>query len=88
MSFDPYKILIRPISTEKTIAMIETENRLAFIVDRRVNKHQIKRAVEEAFEVRVESVRTLVTPRGQKKAYVRLKPEYDAGELATKIGIL
>ncbi len=88
MSFDPYSILIRPIASEKAVAMIERENKLVFIVHRRANKHMIKRAVEEAFDVKVQSVKTLITPQGLKKAYVRLKPEFKASDIAARLGIL
>jgi len=86
--FDPFKILIRPVTSEKAMSMIDKENKLVFIVDRRANKHLIKRAVEEAFGVKVRKVRTLITPTGLKKAYIRLEPEYSAREVATKLGIL
>jgi len=88
MSFDPYSILIRPIASEKAVAMIERENKLVFIVHRKANKHTIKRAVEKAFDVKVEKVRTLITPQGIKKAYVKLKPEFKASDVAAKLGIL
>ncbi len=88
MEFDPYSILIRPIASEKAVGMIERENKLVFIVQRKANKQIIKRAVEEAFGVRVESVRTLITPQGMKKAYVKLKPEFKASDVASRLGIL
>ncbi len=88
MGFDPYSVLIRPIASEKAVAMIERENKLVFIVHRKANKHIIKRAVEEAFNVKVEKVRTLITPKGVKKAYVKLKPDYKASDIAAKLGIL
>ncbi len=85
---DLYKIIIRPLHTEKAINYIEKENTLVFIVDRRATKHDIKRAVEELFEVKVEKVRTLITPRGEKKAYVKLAPEYKASEIAAHLGLI
>ncbi len=85
---DPYKILIRPLHTEKAINLIEKENTITFIVDRRATKNDIKRAVEILFNVKVEKVRTLITPRGEKKAYVKLKPEYKASEIATYLGLI
>ncbi|HCJ10353.1 MAG TPA: 50S ribosomal protein L23 [Clostridiales bacterium] len=51
-------ILIRPVVTEKTTAAM-AENKYTFLVDPRANKNQIKRAVEEAFGVRVRSVNTI-----------------------------
>ncbi len=85
---DPYKIIIRPLHTEKALSKIEKENTLVFIVDRRATKHDIKRAVETIFNVKVEKVRTLITPRGEKKAYVKLAPEYKATEIATQLGLI
>ncbi|HDZ35674.1 MAG TPA: 50S ribosomal protein L23 [Thermococcus sp.] len=84
---DPYKVIVKPVVTEKAVAMIENENKLTFIVDRRATKQDIKRAVEEMFEVKVEKVNTLVTMKGEKKAYVKLKPEYNASEIAARIGL-
>ena len=88
MSFDPFAVLKRPVASEKAIRMMDEENKLVSIVDRRANKHVIKRAVEEAFEVKVVSVRTLITPRGEKKAYVKLAEEFRARDVASKMGIL
>lgn len=88
MEFDPWKILLYPHVTEKAMKLIEKQNTLVFIVDRRANKPLIKRAVEEAFKVKVAKVRTLITSDGRKKAYVKLKPEYKAIDVATKLGIM
>ncbi|WP_297509620.1 50S ribosomal protein L23 [Thermococcus sp.] len=84
---DPYKVIIRPLVTEKAVSLIERENKLTFIVDRRATKADIKRAVEEMFNVKVEKVNTLITMKGEKKAYVKLKPEYDASEIAARLGL-
>ena len=86
--FDPYAIIKYPVMTEKAMRMVEEENKLVFIVDRRANKPSIKRAVEELFDVEVEKVWTLITPRGEKKAIVKLKPEYKAVDVAMRLGIL
>lgn len=85
---DIYKVLVRPLHTEKALALIEKENTLVFIVDRKATKHDIKRAVETIFNVKVEKVRTLITPRGEKKAYVKIAPEYRASEIATHLGLI
>lgn len=82
------EILIRPLSTEKTLFKIERENVIVFVVDRKATKHQIRREVERLFNVKVEKVNTHITPRGEKVAYIKLKPEYSASEIATKLGIL
>jgi len=67
--------------------MIERENKIVFIVNRRATKVDIKRAVEELYQVKVEDVNTLITREGTKKALVKLAPEYSATELAVKLGI-
>jgi len=85
---DPHEVILYPLVTEKVMNLIERENKLVFIVNIKANKRDIKRAVEELFEVEVESVRTLVTPKGLKKAYVKLKSEYSASDLAARLGIL
>jgi len=81
-------ILIRPLSTEKSLFKIERENIIVFIVDRKATKHQIKREFERIFKVKVQKVNTHITPRGEKVAYIKLKPEYSASEIATRLGIL
>jgi large subunit ribosomal protein L23 len=83
-----YKILIRPVQSEKALSLIDKQNTLTFIVDINATKHDIKRAVEYLFNVKVERVRTLITPKGEKKAYVKLAPEYKASDIATKLGLM
>ena len=56
---DPHQVIIRPVISEKSYNLIETENQYTFQVDRRANKNQIKRAVEEAFGVKVYKVNTV-----------------------------
>jgi len=82
------EVIIRPWVTEKTAGLIERENTLVFEVNPAFNKPSIKRAVEQRFEVKVDSVRTLNTPDNRKKAFVKLTPEYRAQELATRLGVL
>ncbi|HZB82403.1 MAG TPA: 50S ribosomal protein L23 [Rubrobacteraceae bacterium] len=56
---DPHQIIIRPVISEKSYNLIETQNQYTFQVDRRANKNQIKCAVEEAFDVKVRKVNTV-----------------------------
>src|SRR5437016_13247059 len=77
-----------PMMSEDTVKLIETENKIVFIVHGNASKRDIWKAVEELYEVKVDQVHTLVTPEGKKKAYVRLGPESKASELAVKVGIL
>ncbi|MBD3229070.1 MAG: 50S ribosomal protein L23 [Candidatus Lokiarchaeota archaeon] len=84
---DPYKIIISPVISESAFELIEFENKLTFIVSRKANKHQIRDAVKELYDVEVEKVNTMIQLTGEKKAIVRLSPESDAAEVATKLGI-
>jgi len=84
----PWSIILRPVQSEKALRLIEEANTLTFIVERTATKHDIKRAIEKAFEVKVEKVNTLITPRGEKKAYVRLSKEYSAADIAARLGML
>lgn len=53
------EIIKRPIITEKSMQLVEKENKYTFVVDKRANKIQIKKAIEELFEVTVLSVNVL-----------------------------
>ena len=72
--------------TEKSTTELE-KNVLTAIVDIRAKKKQIKDEIERLFEVEVDKVNTLITPKGEKKAYIKLKPEYSAEELLSKLGV-
>jgi large subunit ribosomal protein L23 len=82
------EVIIRPLMSEKALRLVEELNTLTFIVRRDANKHEIKRAVERLYGVKVEKVNTLITPQGEKKAYVKLSKDYKASDLAAKLGLL
>ena len=85
---DPYDVILYPLMTEAASLMIEKENKLVFAVSLKANKGDVKKAVEELYEVRVEKVNLLTTPQGEKKAFVKLRPDYKATDVAIKLGIL
>uniref|UniRef100_A0A2K5HQW9 Large ribosomal subunit protein uL23 n=1 Tax=Colobus angolensis palliatus TaxID=336983 RepID=A0A2K5HQW9_COLAP len=85
---DHYAIIKFPLTTESAMKKIEDNNTLVFIVDVKANKHQIKQAVKKLYDIDVAKVNTLIRPDGEKKAYVRLAPDYDALDVANKIGII
>ncbi len=85
---EPYDVILYPLMTEVASRMLETENKLVFMVNLKAGKADVRRAVEELYEVRVEKVNVLITPRGEKKAYVKLHPDYKAVDVAIKLGIL
>ncbi|XP_037361400.1 60S ribosomal protein L23a-like [Talpa occidentalis] len=82
-----YAIIKFPLTTESAMKKIEY-NTLVFTVDVKANKHQIKQAVKKLYDIDVAKVNTLIRPDGEKKAYVRLAPDYDALDVANKIGII
>ncbi|MEM3103939.1 MAG: 50S ribosomal protein L23 [Candidatus Bathyarchaeia archaeon] len=81
-------ILLYPLMTEKAINMIESQNKLTFIVNIKASKNDIRKAFERFFNVKVSEVRTVITPDGRKKAYIKLSPEYNASDIAVRLGIL
>merc|ERR1712055_79074 len=85
---DAYNIIKRPLTTESAMKKIEDNNTLVFIVDVKANKYKIKLAVKKLYEIEVAKVNTLIRPDGKKKAYVRLAPDFDALDVADKIGII
>ncbi|KAK2101233.1 60S ribosomal protein L23A [Saguinus oedipus] len=85
---DHYAIIKFPLTTESAMKKIEDNNTLVFIVDVKANKHQIKQAVKKLYDIDVAKVNTLIRPDGEKKAYVRLAPDYNALDVANKIGII
>ena len=86
MMMDPYKIILKPVITEKSTMLKEVNREICFEVDPKANKSEIKKAVEQLFKVKVERVR-IMNKRGKprrvgrtvgkkkdwKKAYVKLK---------------
>jgi len=82
-----YQIIKKPLITEKTFDLIEKENKLVFMVNRKANKSQIKRAIERIHNVKVIKVNTMITPQGEKKAFIKLHPDYSAQDIAIDLGI-
>ncbi|CAK8676648.1 large ribosomal subunit protein uL23-like [Clavelina lepadiformis] len=85
---DQFVIVKHPLTTESAMKKIEDNNTLVFIVDIKANKPQIKQAVKKLYDIDVAKVNTLIRPDGRKKAYVKLAPDYDALDVANKIGII
>jgi large subunit ribosomal protein L23 len=84
---DAQKLIIRPYVTERTFDQIARENKICFIVQDKASKSQVASAVEALYEVKVRDVNTMRTIKG-KKAFVRLRPEESATDLATKLGVV
>jgi large subunit ribosomal protein L23 len=76
------------VKTEKAIGKIENENTLTFEVDMKATKKDIKGEVERLFSVKVASVRTFLTAKGKKHAFVRLDKSSKADDVATKLKMI
>ena len=87
-TWDKYAIVKYPLSSESAIKTIEDHNTLVFVVDKRARKPAIRKACQELYGIKVRKVNTLITPKGNKKAYVVLSKVHDALEIANKIGIM
>jgi large subunit ribosomal protein L23 len=82
------QIIKYPVSSEKSIRLMESENKLIFMVDLKATKAEIKQAIEELFKVKVVKVNTFISPAGEKKAYVKLADETPAIDIATQLGLM
>lgn len=85
---DPWKVIKYPHLAEKSMNMVEFDNKLTFIVRKEATKQEIKDAVENLFDVTVIQVHTQITPKGVKKAYAKLSPDDHASEIASRLGMV
>lgn len=85
---EQYKIIKHVLSTEKSIRLMELENKLVFAVNSKSTKKEIKKAIEEMFKVEVDSVNTFVAANSEKRAYVKFSAKNPAIDIATKMGII
>jgi len=80
-------MILKPIATEKAVKLIDLENTLLFRTERRASKEEIKKEFEKMFLVKVEKVRTSIR-QNQKIAFIKLKKENPAIDIASKLGII
>jgi large subunit ribosomal protein L23 len=79
--------MIKPLVTEKAVMLIESQNVLTFATEKEKTKTEIKNELEELFNVKIEKLRTIV--QGNKKyVYAKLKKEFPAIDVATKLGLM
>jgi large subunit ribosomal protein L23 len=78
---------LKPIVTEKAVMAIETQNVLTFLTEKEKTKTEIKKEIVDLFKVKVDSIKTHI--RGNKKyVHVKLKKEFPAIDIATKLGLI
>ncbi len=85
---EAYDTIKYPLSTEKSIRLMEAENKLIFVVDNKATKNDVKKAIQEMFNVEVEDVNTFVSVEGEKRAYVKFSKKYPAIDIATQMGLI
>ena len=78
---------MKPVVTEKAVMLIEAENVLTFKTNKNKNKAAIKKEFEYLFDVKVKKIRVLIKDN-KKYAYIKLKKEFPAIDIATKLGII
>ena len=76
------------VLTEKSLRLAERENKITIIVPRNATKKEIRDYVEKTYNVKVERVNTIITMTSEKKAYVKLSPEYNAYDLLSRLGLV
>ena len=81
-------IIKSPYVTEKVTSMIDSDDTMEFLVNINATKPEIKKALEDLYDINVLAVRTMITSHGDKKAIVKLAGEGSANELATRLGLL
>ena len=85
---DPYEIIKHPLSTEKSVRLMESENKMIFVVNKKSTKKEIKKAIEEMFKVEVDEVNTFITAEGEKRAYIKFSAKNPAIDIATQMGLI
>jgi large subunit ribosomal protein L23 len=79
--------MLKPVTSEKAVRMIDLENTLVFIVPMHAKKPEILKEVQTLFKVKVIGVRTSIRSN-MKYAHVKLAKENPAIDIATKLGII
>jgi large subunit ribosomal protein L23Ae len=85
---DEFRTIRAPLTTESAMAKIEDDNTLVFLCDPKASKQDIKKAVESLYEIKTKKINTLIRPDGVKKAYVKLTGDFDALDVANRIGVI
>lgn len=85
---NPNDVIKYPLSTEKSLKLMESENKLIFVVDRKAKKQEIKEAIEKLFNVKVIKVNTFISVKDEKKAYIKFSEETPAIDIATNLGLM
>lgn len=80
-------MILRPVTSEKAVKLLDTENTILFQVSRTEDKKSITKEVETLFTVKVTSIRTHIKAN-KKYAYVKLNKANPAVDIAAKVGMI
>lgn len=80
--------LLKPVSSEKYVRLMESENKICFEVDSSMKKSDIKKEVEQNFNVKVDNIKIYISQKGVKRAIVKLSDNDAAFDVATKLGLV
>ena len=81
-------VILYPLITEKAVGMIESQNKLTFVVSNDATKTDVKKAVEKLYAVKVDETKVLNDRKGRKKAVVKINKKFRADDIATKLGVI
>ncbi len=82
------QIVKNPLSTEKSIRLMESQNILIFEVDKKATKDAIQKYIEDFFKAKVVKVNTRIGSDAKKRAYVKFSNDTPAIDIATKLGLI
>lgn len=77
-----------PLTTEKSVRLMQSENKLTFIFDKKITKREIKKEVEEEFKVKIIKVTSTILPNNKKKVFLKLDESTPAMDIATQLGLM
>ena len=86
--YEAAKVVLYPVSSEKSLRLMESANKLVFVVRKQADKPAVKSAIEKQFQVKVTKVNIFTNARGEKRAYVTFSQETPAIDVATKMGLV
>ncbi|HYA71320.1 MAG TPA: 50S ribosomal protein L23 [Thermoplasmata archaeon] len=81
-----HRIILHAYVTEKSMDEMERQNKLEFVVDRRANRAEIRRAVEDTYQCKVAKITVKIVRTG-KIATVRLAKEFSAEDIGGRAGV-
>ena len=81
-------ILLYPLTTEKSVGIVDRNNTITYMVDPRATKAAIKKEFEKAFDVKIKHINTINMPKNTKKAFIKLAKGYNASDIAVKLKLV